>query len=207
MIRLLRADERGAVAWKNGGGMTREVVMFPEQAAIDDFLWRVSMAEVSVRGPFSTFEGIDRTLAVLSGSLRLDFANGRGVTLWPSDAPYSFAGDLSAIGVPVNGTVHDLNVMTRRGKCSASLTRMTSGQHIINADGDAVTMIVTAGDAVVDTAQGSYSMAPLDALLVRDLADVEDASGAALRLTSTARAFLIRIEPTADLGHLMCLPS
>jgi environmental stress-induced protein Ves len=201
MIRFLKADERRPVPWKNGGGTTHEVVVFPEHAGIDDFLVRVSIAEVSARGPFSIFEGIDRTLAVLSGSLRLDFADGNRVTLWPSDSAYSFAGDRPVTGIPVNGTVRDLNVMTRRGKCFASMTRMSSGQHVISADGEAMTIVVTAGDAVVETSQGSYVMTALDALLVCDLADVEDAAGATLRLTSTARSFLIRVGPATEIGR------
>ena len=41
--------------WKNGGGITHEVIRVP--ADPEDFRWRVSMAEVAASGPFSRFTG------------------------------------------------------------------------------------------------------------------------------------------------------
>ncbi|MFN9927385.1 MAG: HutD family protein, partial [Phenylobacterium sp.] len=59
---LLRAADRLAVPWKNGGGITRELAVWPPGASFDDFVWRVSMAEVHQDGPFSSFPGVDRIL-------------------------------------------------------------------------------------------------------------------------------------------------
>lgn len=50
--------------WRNGGGMTRELVAQPSQGA---WRWRMSVAEVTASGPFSRFEGITRWFAVLKG--------------------------------------------------------------------------------------------------------------------------------------------
>jgi environmental stress-induced protein Ves len=57
---IIRAADLKAVPWKNGGGATREIAASPPGAAFDAFDWRVSVAEVSVAGAFSMFEGIDR---------------------------------------------------------------------------------------------------------------------------------------------------
>ena len=54
--------------WKNGGGVTREIVASPEGAPLDAFDWRVSLADVSADGPFSSFPGVDRTLTVVEGA-------------------------------------------------------------------------------------------------------------------------------------------
>ena len=40
----------------------------PPGAALDAFAWRVSVADVGTAGPFSRFDGIDRTLVLLSGA-------------------------------------------------------------------------------------------------------------------------------------------
>ena len=72
-IEVLRAAARQAVAWRNGGGETREVAVWPAGAGMDAFEWRVSMAEVGVAGPFSVFAGVDRVLTVVSGVLALRF--------------------------------------------------------------------------------------------------------------------------------------
>jgi environmental stress-induced protein Ves len=54
-------------AWKNGGGVTREIAVFPDGAGSDDFIWRISVADVTAGGPFSVFPGIDRYIAVIDG--------------------------------------------------------------------------------------------------------------------------------------------
>ncbi len=53
--------------WKNGGGETVEIAVFPEGAGFKDFGWRISLASVASDGPFSAFPGIDRTLTVIDG--------------------------------------------------------------------------------------------------------------------------------------------
>ncbi len=42
--------------------------MYPAGAALDEFLWRVSIADVERDGPFSRFPGIDRTIVLLEGA-------------------------------------------------------------------------------------------------------------------------------------------
>lgn len=67
-VRILRAADRTATVWKNGGGVTREIAVWPEGAGMDDFGWRVSLAEVAADGPFSAFPGIGRTLTLAEGA-------------------------------------------------------------------------------------------------------------------------------------------
>jgi environmental stress-induced protein Ves len=67
-LTLIRGADLVAAPWKNGGGVTREVAAYPPDAGLDDFVWRVSIADVARAGPFSRFEGIDRTLVLLSGA-------------------------------------------------------------------------------------------------------------------------------------------
>lgn len=117
---ILPASRRAAVPWKNGGGVTREIAAAPSGASLDDFLWRVSTAEVRSAGPFSLFAGVDRTLCVLEGELSLVLA-GRAVRLSRRAPPFPFAGDEPVRGEPVGAPVTDLNVMTRRGRCAAGV--------------------------------------------------------------------------------------
>ncbi|MFL9962030.1 HutD family protein [Paraburkholderia sediminicola] len=67
-LTLIRGADLLAAPWKNGGGVTREVAAFPPNAGLNDFVWRVSIADVAQAGPFSRFAGIDRTLVLLSGA-------------------------------------------------------------------------------------------------------------------------------------------
>ena len=66
-MRLIREKSYRRQPWKNGGGETIEIAVFPAGASVDDFDWRISMALVATDGPFSTFSGIDRTLTILDG--------------------------------------------------------------------------------------------------------------------------------------------
>ncbi|HEX4293707.1 MAG TPA: HutD family protein [Rhizomicrobium sp.] len=125
-MNILRAADRVALRWKNGGGVTREVAVWPPGAGLDTLDWRVSIAEVSGAGPFSHFAGIDRTLAILEGRMALAFA-GRAVVLDAQSPPFAFAGDVPCSGTPIGGAVTDLNVMTRRGRCTARVERARSG--------------------------------------------------------------------------------
>lgn len=110
--------------WKNGGGETAEIAVFPPDADLSSFHWRISMATVAVDGPFSTFPGIDRTLTILSGDgMKLDIEGKDEVILSPASDPLSFPADTPTTARLSNATVVDFNVMTRRGICSHSVRR------------------------------------------------------------------------------------
>lgn len=121
---LLRAADRVATPWKNGGGVTREVAAWPHGAGFDDFHWRVSMAEVRSDGPFSAFPGVDRILAVLEGRLALAVTATGEFDLSPGGPPAAFPGDAAATARVLQGPVLDLNLMTRRGLARATLERL-----------------------------------------------------------------------------------
>lgn len=116
-MRLLRASDYRRVPWKNGGGETAEIAVFPAGASMETFDWRVSMADVASDGPFSAFPGIDRTLTLLAGAgMTLDIEGQGRCVLDPASPPLAFPGDAPAVAALADGPVRDLNVMTRRGR-------------------------------------------------------------------------------------------
>lgn len=164
MITCLPASERIAQPWKNGGGITREIAVYPVGAGIDDFLWRISMAEITQAGPFSHFEGVDRHLTVLSGSLRMDLPDRRH--LLHSGDSLAFAGDVPIQAAPIL-PVTDLNVMTRQEQMRAEVRRISAG---VILPSDRVILLATAPMSV--TANGRrYSLATYDALMFEDLSE------------------------------------
>jgi environmental stress-induced protein Ves len=127
-FRIIPPDAFRRMPWKNGGGETIEILAFPEGADLAHFAWRISMAKVAGDGPFSRFEGIDRTLTVLDGGrLGLAFPD-RMIMLDPASDPFVFSGDEACQGTIPDGSIIDLNVMTRRGQCRHAVTRLTNGQ-------------------------------------------------------------------------------
>jgi environmental stress-induced protein Ves len=113
--RMLRASELAVTSWKNGEGWTSQVAIFPADAALDNFDWRVSVAGSGRSGAFSSFPGVDRTLAVLAGRVQLTIAGRESLEIGADSAPVSFSGDLATTARLVEAPLLDLNVMTRRG--------------------------------------------------------------------------------------------
>lgn len=120
---ILRAADRITTPWKNGGGVTREIAVWPPEAGLDDFDWRISMAEVREPGAFSRFPDVDRCLTVIEGCLRLTFDVETSVSLDAQSEPWTFPGDRACHGQPIDGPVLDLNVMWRRGHFRSQVKR------------------------------------------------------------------------------------
>lgn len=164
--RVIRWGEARAMPWKNGGGVTHEIAVSPPDASLEDFVWRVSMAEVAADGPFSSFAGIDRTLALMSGAgIELDFADGHTARVDPLQAPCSFDGAMGCFGRLIDGPILDLNIMTRRDRMTHRLTVMelAPGQEALLSAPAAI--ICHTGHVHVTAAAGSFALQPRDVLL------------------------------------------
>ena len=106
----VRLDEVTAAPWRNGGGVTRELLAWPEAGE-----WRVrmSVAEVAGDGPFSCFDGAQRWFAVLAGAgvrLRLQGATHE---LTQRSAPFEFDGAIATECELLAGATQDFNLMLR----------------------------------------------------------------------------------------------
>lgn len=125
-MKLLRASDHKRMPWKNGGGETVEIAVSPDGVGLADFDWRVSMATVATDGPFSVFPGIDRTLSIIEGEGMTLFIEGREPErLTQESDPLSFAADAPTSATLLDGTITDLNIMTRRGKFTHSVRRVS----------------------------------------------------------------------------------
>jgi len=118
MVRLIQPAQYSTMPWKNGGGETTEIAVHPPGSTLDAFAWRVSIAKVDRDGPFSRFPGIDRTIVLLDGAgMRLHGCTGDVMLRTPFE-PYAFDGDDAIACTLIEGTIHDFNVMFRRGRAS-----------------------------------------------------------------------------------------
>lgn len=188
-MRLLRAGDYREMPWKNGGGTTTEIAVFPAGAGLDAFDWRISMARVEGGGPFSLFPGIDRTLALLDGDgINLTVGGALPVGLTAGSEPLSFPADVPTHATLTGGPVTDLNVMTRRGRAAHSMERITvSGPTEIEI-GDGTVVLFCLQGGVTVAGEKPLQLATRDALLL-------GGETAVLRLESArpAAVFLIRI--------------
>jgi environmental stress-induced protein Ves len=98
--------------WRNGGGTTRELAAWPDT---QNWVWRMSVAEVAQGGPFSAFAGVHRWFAVLSGGgVQLTIEKRRHV-LHADTAPFGFEGDVPVDCQLLDGPTQDFNLMVKQG--------------------------------------------------------------------------------------------
>lgn len=116
---------QAVMPWKNGGGITREIMRCPANSSLDNFEWRISVATVSTAGQFSIFPGIDRSLVLIEGGELLISQDARHFTLTPGAPVFEFAGEEQVGSSLVAGPVTDFNVMTRRRLHTHKLNRFT----------------------------------------------------------------------------------
>ncbi|MCX6106844.1 MAG: HutD family protein [Proteobacteria bacterium] len=157
-----------SMPWKNGGGRTKQLAIFPQSASFaDPFLWRLSLAEISLSGPFSTFPGYDRHLVQVSGGpLRLDHGES-GARDLGLEQPYCFSGDLSTSCILQNGPAQDVNLMVRRdtayGDLKVNSIEANSTLHWL-LDADFTAVFILSGH--VSTQQKGFSQLKLGDILI-----------------------------------------
>lgn len=161
----LPATQRSQTPWKNGGGVTCEIAAYPAGASLDDFGWRVSTATVAMGGPFSRFEGIDRTLLVLSGKgLALQIGEQPPATVTRETPAISFPGDIAVHAELLKGPVSDLNVMTRRSEWRSHVQRLISDAPRATFRSADVSLVIALGPLVARNAGAAVKLATGDAI-------------------------------------------
>ena len=112
--------------WKNGGGITRELLSWPPGVA--DWHWRISVAQVDKDGPFSVFEGVQRWFAVLDGAgVQLALGQGEVVhtqRLTSHSEAFCFDGAVPVDCTLIDGSTQDFNLMVRSALASATMRRV-----------------------------------------------------------------------------------
>ena len=118
--------------WRNGGGVTQELLTWPPRSSADagsvDWQCRVSVARIDRSGPFSAFPGVQRWFTVLSGEgVVLRFAK-RRVMLGVGSEPLRFEGAAAPGCDLLDGPTQDLNLMLRSDCGHGSLVQAHVGQ-------------------------------------------------------------------------------
>jgi environmental stress-induced protein Ves len=128
ILRIIRQASFTPKPWKNGGGITREVIRVPAEG--QDFEWRVSLARIDASGPFSDFAGYHRTMVLLEGDgVVLEFAGGGRRELRHIGDLAEFDGALATHCRLLGGTCVDLNLMVSKTRAAkAGVQRLIATQ-------------------------------------------------------------------------------
>jgi len=121
MIEVTNLQQFKTILWKNGLGETTELAI-NENASLDNFIWRLSIASVINDGLFSDFSGYHRNLVLISG---------KGINLHHDEKSVdklenildiaSFDGGCKTQGELVAGAIRDFNIITDKDRVIAKV--------------------------------------------------------------------------------------
>lgn len=179
---IRRFSELQPELWKNGLGQTREVCRGPAGADGSDFMWRLSIADITGDSAFSRFPGINRSFLLATGrSFRLT-TDGSVQTL-EAGTVVQFPGEADvSVEVAAEPAVA-VNLLTRRGKCLGEIIVKSVHRLLRMDDASVVAAVVLDGSAA--TSDGGQ-LGALDVVL--------PGPGAAALTCTNAVVALIRVK-------------
>jgi environmental stress-induced protein Ves len=171
-VKQISNAEYKKMDWKNGGGTTHEIAIWPPHSSISksDFLWRLSSAKVLADGPFSLFEEHDRSLTLIDGQkLQLDRESGASQTLLPGEV-FQFSGkERISCQLPA-GPVTDLNLIYNRRSIQSTFDLLSIGvkPRSFQLDGQKTLLYAIEGQLCVTLYPGetSFKLNAGDTLLI-----------------------------------------
>ena len=158
-------------SWKNGGGKSRQVLIYPPNSDLDNFGYRITIANIASDGPFSHFEGVDRSLLLLAGDgILLHFKDQLApIFLSPASKLLQIAGE-DEIDCKLSGLeVIDFNVMTRRNFYHHFVTDLivTDTYNFICTTTIAVILLATDTNLQIIDSGHQYRLKMFDAVLLQ----------------------------------------
>lgn len=106
-MKIVAPEHTKTTPWANGTGVTHE---YARASGPKGYAWRMSLAEVTQDGAFSTFPGMARILTVVQGGGMKLCAIDEDLSARPL-TPLQFSGDLALDGRLVEGPVRNFNLI------------------------------------------------------------------------------------------------
>ena len=150
-LSVLRAADYPRMPWKNGGGSTEEITRDAGEG-LENFGWRVSIADIGESGGFSRFEGYQRVISVLQGAgmhLKVDGASSRALLAFDA---FAFKGQSTVNCTLIDGPIRDFNLIYAPERYSARLQWLSAGSRVFTS---AQTVLVFGADDHVDVRVGN----------------------------------------------------
>lgn len=181
-MKLRKYGSYKSTPWKNGGGVTSEIAIYPETAnfADNDFLWRLSSAKITSTNNFSAFDGYDRILFVVKGEGLLLSENGSPhKNRLPSLIAYRFQGETPIECELLSDEVVDFGIIYKRGlfKVDTDVLELAlSNEPQMLSIKDGVTLLFCAqGNCLIEDIKTNVpeSMTSMDTLEIKNAANLK----------------------------------
>lgn len=160
-MRHFRLDALPREPWKNGGGWTRTVA---SRTAGGQLSWRVSVADIDAAGPFSRFEGMDRSAVMLRGGHLALQGDAGGRTFEGPGSQAHFPGELALhCGAPAQ-PAQLWNVMVRRGHVRSVVRLLREERIELPAVPDVLVLVLQGRFVLQGAGAGGGALSPGEGL-------------------------------------------
>lgn len=171
MIEHLKLQHYQKMPWKNGLGFTFEIAR-QSQDGVDDFDWRLSMADVEHDSEFSFFKGKQRIISVLSGvgmylyMSPTKYAQTNEVKILPRTI-FAFDGEERVTCQLMDGPIRDLNLIYQKDRVHPRMQWVIGvySQMILTSAREILIFNMAQG-AVIKIADYNYNLEVLDCLKI-----------------------------------------
>ena len=189
-MNILSPKDYKKMPWKNGKGTTTEIAIYPPDSTLNanNFIWRLSSAEISESGNFSEFSDCNRSLIISSGNgVRLTFSDNEKTLL--AGEVFNFDGSKKIHCALINGPVHDVGLISKKDHVRTEFQlleknlkeyKLQKGTHII---------LSVAGKVRIETTTGTWTLETLSTAILNTQI-IEDIS---IEVAGTAIYLLISI--------------
>lgn len=159
--------------WKNGLGTTRQIVIWPLDADLSNFEWRVSAAAIIFPGHFSHYPGVSRSLSVLEGKSAALKLGEETKTLAYQGPVVKFDGGDHAEVLSTDGPVLDYNVMSRDAVVEHELACVTlKKEEVYSRKGDYTLVTVFKGCKFI-IGGDVVALAEYDSVLLKERDEID----------------------------------
>jgi uncharacterized protein len=156
-MRHLKAADYLRTPWKNGGGSTLEVCR-DQGTGLEGFGWRLSIADITEGGAFSSFTGYERVITVLEGAgmiLEVDAVSSGPLYAFE---PFAFSGASQVRCSLIDGPIRDFNLIYAPERYQAQL-RWLKQARLENQTEFAATRLLFAAEAGVQVQTSGNTLA------------------------------------------------
>jgi len=130
LIKIISPEQFETTLWKNGKGETTELAI-SDGGTLEDFDWRLSMANVVEDGAFSYFTGYCRNLILIDGNgIDLQHDQSKTDRLDSLLSYATFDGGSNTVATLTSGPIVDINVITNANKYNVTVETFTGRQDV-----------------------------------------------------------------------------
>ena len=166
-VNIFKSSDYLSMPWKNGQGSTLQLAC--SHTDLNDFDWRISVADVEYDGSFSFFKNKLRIISILSGNgLRLKNLNDGTEVFLSKNIIYKFSGNAPIQSTLQNGAIRDFNLIYRPERYHAEMTWHASPTTKLQVQNSKIFFIFNAGESALDIRlnQGFYTLEKYELLQI-----------------------------------------